>query len=68
MRQGAAAGEDKGRIYRVRRKGVALRAVPRLDRADAAGLVAALESPKAPRRRREQRWRVDLVGKRCMIQ
>ena len=39
------AGEDKGRIYRVRAKGGALRAVPRLDRADAAGLVAALESP-----------------------
>ena len=39
------AGEDKGRIYRVRRNGVALRPVPRLDRADAAGLVAALESP-----------------------
>ena len=39
------AGEDKGRIYRVRAKGVPLRAVPRLDRADAAGLVAGLESP-----------------------
>ena len=39
------AGEDKGRIYRVRAKGVPLRPVPRLDRADAAGLVAALESP-----------------------
>ena len=39
------AGEDKGRIYRVRAKGVPLRAVPRLDRADEAGLVAALESP-----------------------
>ncbi len=39
------AGEDKGRIYRVRRKGVPLRAVPRLDRANAAGLVAALDSP-----------------------
>jgi putative heme-binding domain-containing protein len=39
------AGEDKGRIYRVRAKGVPLRAVPRLDRADAVGLVAALESP-----------------------
>lgn len=39
------AGEDKGRIYRVRRKGTPLRTVPRLDRADAAGLVAALGSP-----------------------
>lgn len=39
------AGADKGRIYRVWKKGAALRAVPRLDRADAAGLVAALENP-----------------------
>lgn len=39
------AGEFQGRIYRVRPKGVALRPVPRLDRADVAGLVAALESP-----------------------
>ncbi len=39
------AGEDKGRIYRLRPRGVALRPVPRLDRADAAALVAALESP-----------------------
>jgi putative heme-binding domain-containing protein len=39
------AGEYQGRIYRVRPKGVALRSVPRLDRADAQGLVAALESP-----------------------
>jgi len=39
------AGADKGRIYRVRQKGMPLRPVPRLDRADAAGLVAALESP-----------------------
>ncbi len=39
------AGADKGRIYRVRKKGAALRPVPRLDRADTAGLVSALESP-----------------------
>ncbi|MBL9188678.1 MAG: HEAT repeat domain-containing protein [Opitutaceae bacterium] len=39
------AGADKGRIYRVRPKGQPLRAVPDLARADAAGLVAALESP-----------------------
>ncbi len=38
------AGEHAGRIYRVRPKGVALRATPRLDNADAAALVAALES------------------------
>lgn len=39
------AGENAGRIYRVRPKGVALRATPRLDQADTAALVAALESP-----------------------
>jgi len=39
------AGADRGRIYRIRPKGRALRAVPRLDRADPAGLVAALGSP-----------------------
>jgi putative heme-binding domain-containing protein len=39
------AGENQGRIYRVRPKGVALRAAPRLDRATTAELVAALESP-----------------------
>ena len=39
------AGDDKGRIYRVRKKGAPLRPVPRLDRADAATLVAALASP-----------------------
>lgn len=39
------AGENAGRIYRVKPKGAALRSVPRLDRADAAGLVAALDNP-----------------------
>lgn len=39
------AGENAGRIYRVRPKGAALRPAPRLDRADAAGLVAALDHP-----------------------
>ncbi len=39
------AGDDRGRIYRVVPEGAALRAMPRLDRADMAGLVAALESP-----------------------
>ena len=38
------AGEKQGRIYRVRPKSAALRPVPRLDRADAAGLAAALEN------------------------
>ena len=39
------AGSDKGRIYRVYPKTATLRSVPRLDRADAAGLVEALKSP-----------------------
>jgi putative membrane-bound dehydrogenase-like protein len=39
------AGDNAGRIYRVKPKGAALRPVPRLDRADAAGLVAGLDSP-----------------------
>jgi putative membrane-bound dehydrogenase-like protein len=39
------AGHDLGRVYRVFPKGASLRPVPRLDRADAAGLVAALDSP-----------------------
>ncbi len=39
------AGEDKGRIYRVFPKDRGPRAIPRLDRLDTAGLVAALDSP-----------------------
>jgi len=39
------AGEDKGRIYRIYPKGCRLRPIPRLDRLDTAGLVAALDSP-----------------------
>ena len=39
------AGEFQGRIYRIRPDGAALRTVPRLDRADAHGLVEALKSP-----------------------
>src|SRR5688572_19783063 len=38
------AGETQGRIYRVRPKGMTLRQVPRLDRADTTALVAAHES------------------------
>lgn len=38
-------GERAGRIYRVQRTGAAPRPMPRLDRADAAGLATALESP-----------------------
>jgi putative membrane-bound dehydrogenase-like protein len=39
------AGHDKGRIYRLLPKQGSPRAIPRLDRADEAGLVAALRSP-----------------------
>jgi len=56
------AGEKQGRIYRVRPKGVALRPVPRLDRADHAGLMAALESPSGIVRDLAQQqfaWRKD---------
>jgi len=38
-------GENQGRIYRIKPRGRTLRPVPDLSRADAAGLVAALESP-----------------------
>ncbi len=39
------AGQDKGRIYRVYPVGHPPRPIPRLDRLDTAGLVAALDSP-----------------------
>ena len=39
------AGHDLGRIYRVFPVGTRPRAIPRLDRLDTAGLVAALDSP-----------------------
>jgi putative membrane-bound dehydrogenase-like protein len=39
------AGHDKGRIYRVYPVGQRPRPIPRLDRLDTAGLVAALDSP-----------------------
>jgi len=38
-------GEKSGRIFRVQRTGATPRPMPRLDRADAAGLAAAMESP-----------------------
>jgi putative membrane-bound dehydrogenase-like protein len=49
------AGSDKGRIYRVYPAGAALRLVPRLDRLDTAGLVAALDSPNGWQRVTAQR-------------
>jgi putative membrane-bound dehydrogenase-like protein len=39
------AGHDKGRIYRVYPVGKTPRPIPRLDKLDVAGLVAALDSP-----------------------
>src|SRR5205814_1521479 len=39
------AGHDMGRIYRVVPVGAKPRAIPRLDKLDTAGLVAALDSP-----------------------
>jgi putative membrane-bound dehydrogenase-like protein len=47
------AGDTLGRIYRVRPADRALRPVPRLDKLDAAGLVAALDSPNG--------WQRDLA-------
>jgi putative membrane-bound dehydrogenase-like protein len=47
------AGHDKGRIYRVYPVGQRPRPIPRLDRLDAAGLVAALDSPSG--------WQRDLA-------
>ncbi|HEY7327443.1 MAG TPA: PVC-type heme-binding CxxCH protein [Gemmataceae bacterium] len=56
------AGADKGRIYRVYPVGAALRKIPRLDRLDTAGLVAALDSPNGWQRDTAQQmllWRKD---------
>jgi putative membrane-bound dehydrogenase-like protein len=47
------AGHDKGRIYRIYPVGQRLRAIPRLDRLDVPGLVAALDSPSG--------WQRDLA-------
>ncbi|HEV7223783.1 MAG TPA: PVC-type heme-binding CxxCH protein [Pirellulales bacterium] len=47
------AGHDKGRIYRVFPADKRPRSVPRLDRLDATGLVAALDSPSG--------WQRDMV-------
>jgi putative membrane-bound dehydrogenase-like protein len=56
------AGADKGRIYRVYPVGKKPRAIPRLDRLDTAGLVAALDSPNGWQRDTTQQmllWRND---------
>jgi putative membrane-bound dehydrogenase-like protein len=48
------AGSTMGRIYRVHPKNVQPRSIPRLDKLDTAGLVAALDSPNG--------WQRDLAG------
>jgi len=48
------AGSTLGRIYRVRPKNQSPRPIPRLDKLDTAGLVAALDSPNG--------WQRDLAG------
>src|SRR5207249_2592987 len=56
------AGHDKGRIYRVFPVGSKPRAIPRLDKLDTAGLVAALDSPNGWQRDMAQQmllWRND---------
>jgi putative membrane-bound dehydrogenase-like protein len=56
------AGADKGRIYRVYPVGAKLRKIPRLDRFNTAGLVAALDSPNGWQRDTAQQmllWRKD---------
>jgi putative membrane-bound dehydrogenase-like protein len=56
------AGSDLGRIYRVYPVGTKPRAIPRLDKLDTAGLVAALDSPSGWQRDTAQQmllWRND---------
>jgi len=48
------AGSTMGRIYRVRPKNTSPRPIPRLDKLDMAGLVAALDSPNG--------WQRDMAG------
>jgi putative membrane-bound dehydrogenase-like protein len=48
------AGHNMGRLYRVRPADRALRPVPRLDKLDTGGLVAALDSPNG--------WQRDMAG------
>src|SRR6185295_18210227 len=49
------AGHDKGRIYRIYPENAKLRPIPRLDKLDTAGLVAALDSPNGWQRDTAQR-------------
>jgi putative membrane-bound dehydrogenase-like protein len=59
------AGADKGRIYRIYPVGTKPRAIPRLDRLDTTGLVAALDSPNGWQRDTAQMmllWRKDAAA------
>ncbi|HTU23017.1 MAG TPA: PVC-type heme-binding CxxCH protein, partial [Gemmataceae bacterium] len=59
------AGADRGRIYRVYPVGAKLRKIPRLDRLDTAGVVAALDSPNGWQRDTAQQmllWRKDAAA------
>jgi putative membrane-bound dehydrogenase-like protein len=59
------AGSTMGRIFRVRPKNRAPRPIPRLDRLDTAGLVAALDSPNGWQRDMASQmlhWRNDLTA------
>jgi putative membrane-bound dehydrogenase-like protein len=53
------AGHDKGRIYRIYPAGTPPRSIPRLDKLDTAGLVAALDSPSGWQRDTAQRLLVE---------
>lgn len=57
------AGDDKGRIWRVYPKGAALRKVPKLDKLDTTGLVAAMDSPNGWQRDTVQRLLVERQDK-----
>ena len=61
------AGQDQGRIYRVVPVHESPRPIPRLDRLDAAGLVAALDSPNGWQRDTAQRLIVH-AGDRAAIE
>lgn len=58
-------GHDRGRIYRIFPIDKRPRPIPRLDRLDTAGLVAALDSPSGWRRDMAQQmliWRADMAA------
>jgi putative membrane-bound dehydrogenase-like protein len=60
------AGHDRGRIYRVYPTGSTPRAIPRLDKLDTPGLVAALDSPSGWQRDTAQRLLIEMGGRRAV--